>query len=519
MKVLLISFQKDMVTIGLKYIHYYLLNSGHQSSILYIPDYDFTDEKMHGEVKRFIQELNPGLIGFSLMSLECYQSADLTRRIKKYLPNVPIVWGGIHPTIDPEGSLEYCDYACIGEGEESMLDFANALEKKQSLQDIKNMAYKKDGTVIRNPLYPLCRELDKIPAFEHIPSNSFMYISKRVMPLDVKIAKKMARHRALYYGIMASRGCPYSCTYCCNNIFQRLYEDKTIRRRSVENIILELEKAVKDHPYLKFINFQDDCFIACSNEYLEEFCKAYKQRINKPFIIRAIPAYINDQKLKMLKDAGVSWINLGLQSGSDRTNKDIFKRRSTSKIFLQAAQQIHDNQIAAFYDVIVDNPLENMDDQLATIETLMDTPKPFFPEFFSLTFYLGTEIREMALKDCPDKIDDPNSKDFFYYNTNRINQLIRMAAFLSKPKMNKLLNFYKENPSGFKFKFTLALLSLYTTLWLEPFCYFEVFRLSLGGSYLKTMVIIPHFFVEGVWRYLKQFESNKPAITPDMISS
>ncbi|MGD0576904.1 MAG: cobalamin-dependent protein, partial [Candidatus Staskawiczbacteria bacterium] len=311
--VLLISVQKDLDVIGLKYLHYYLLKNGYNSFLLHLTNFNPNGEQSLKNIKQFISEISPIFIGISLMSIEYHNARGLTRYLKSNFKSIPIVWGGIHPTISPESCLDYADYVCIGEGERTILDFANAISKNKNPKNINNLCYKENGKIKKNPLYPPIENLDEIPLYDHVPKNSFIQRKNgSIVSVDRKNFKKFARYRGTTYSIMSSRGCPFSCTYCCNNFISSLYQTRKVRRRSIGNIILELEKAAADNPEIEYINFQDDCFLACTDEYLKEFCKIYKEKIKKPFIVRVIPIYINSNKMEYLKDAGLAWISLGL---------------------------------------------------------------------------------------------------------------------------------------------------------------------------------------------------------------
>ena len=100
------------------------------------------------------------------------------------------------------------------------------------------------------------------------------------------------------YEFISSRGCAFDCTFCINDFLVDLYEDRRIRRRSVENIMLELEHVIEQNPNIGIFHFQDDAFLSCSNTYAEDFSKQYIKRINKPFIIHAIPVQISAKKIK-----------------------------------------------------------------------------------------------------------------------------------------------------------------------------------------------------------------------------
>lgn len=508
MNILLISVQKDLDVIGLKNLHYCLLENGYNSFLLHLPNFNPNEDNTLEKIKKFISKINPAFIGISLMSVEFYNARNLTKYLKNNFKPIPIIWGGIHPTIAPEKCLDYADYVCIGEGERVILSLSNAINRNESVKNINNICYIKNGQIKRNPLYPLIENLDEIPPYDHIPVNSFIQEKNgRIVPIDKKVFRRYARYRGTVYSVMSSRGCPFSCTYCCNNFISRLYQSKKVRRRSIKNFIFELEKAINDNPEIEYINFQDDCFLACSNEYLMEFCETYKEKIRKPFICRSIPIYITRNKMKYLKEAGLAWISLGLQSGSDRVCKEIYKRKSLKADFIKAARIIKDFNIAAFYDVILDNPFETEENKLETMQTFIETPKPFYAQFFSLNLYLGTELYERAKKECPEKIEDSLKKELVVYHKNTINNMIRLSVFLSEKFMNKIVYLYKQNPRGIRLKVTLFIANLLSSIILEPLTYFRVIKLSQGGSYIRTLKVLPNYFKVGFTRYLNQFKA------------
>jgi len=505
MNILLISVQKNVDVIGLKYLHYYLLKKEHSSFLLFLPKFNLNDKNTLEEIKKFVLKINPQLIGISLMSLEYYSARDLTQYLKNNFNSIPIVWGGIHPTGAPEMCLEYADYICVGEGGRTVLDLANALSKNESINNINNLCYLENGKIKRNPLYPLIEDLDERPLCDLIPVNGFILASKRILPLNKRLFKRYSTSSGQIYRIVSSTGCPSSCTYCCSTFFSRLYNSKKVRRRSIPNIISELKIAVNKNPEIDFISFQDDCFLIHSTDYIKKFCKIYKERIRKPFIVKSIPTYVNRDKISYLKEAGLSWIILGLQSGSERVCKDIYKRRSLKTDFLKAARIINDFNIASSYDIILDNPFENEEDKFETIQTFIETPKPFFPKFHSLSLFFGTELYERAKKECPEKIEDSLKKDFFIYHKDPLNDVVRLSSFLSRKQMNKIISLYKQNPQGFKFKVRLSIAKLLSSFILEPITHFRIAKRAAGGSYIGTFKFIKGYFKLGFIRYINQF--------------
>lgn len=508
MDALLCTTQRDLDTIGIKYLHYYLLAQGYDSGLLYLPEYDSRDSNKLKNIRRFIDKARPKLIGISLMSTEYNNVRHLTEYIKENFRSLPVIWGGIHPTIAPEMCLENADYVCIGEGERTLSELTGAIVKgrDEDIPGIKNLCYRRDGRIIKNDLHQLLDNLDGLPLCEQVARSGYIQHRGHIVPLSRDAFRKYARYSGTVYSIITSRGCPFSCTYCCNNVLSRLYHGNRTRRRSAANVISELRQAVADNPRIEYVNFQDDCFLSCTGEYLEDLCKAYKKEVRRPFIIRSVPVNINREKMEYLKSAGLGWISVGLQSGSDRVCGDIYHRRFLKKDFLNAARLIKEYDVAAFYDVILDNPFEKDDDRIETISALIELPKPYYMQFFSLSLYLGTELYERALRECPEYIGNYLEKNYQSYKKTVLNDMTRIAAFGDASKMKGLIGLYRENPDSLRFRFSLFIMGLLSKILLEPLAYLRVIALSQGGSYFRAFKVLRFYFKEGLSLYLKQFQ-------------
>jgi len=507
MKILLISMQKDLDAIGLKYLHLHLLRNGYDSRILYLSDFNPANARHMENIRKFALEVNPGLIGMSLMSTEFHNACRLTKYLRSHVKSAPIIWGGIHPTIAPEDCLDYADYACVGEGEKAILDIANALRAGKGIKHVNNLCYRENGHVKRNPLYPLLEDLDDVVSHEQVPEKGFILLDRGVKKLDLETFKEHDRYLGKSYITRISRGCPFSCTYCCNNFISRLYNGNKIRKRSIPNVIREFKKALKENPAIEYIGFMDDCILAFNEDYLREFLTEYKEKIGKPFAMQSIPLYVTKERLEILKDAGLAWISLGLQSGSDRVCREIYKRKSLKQHFLKAAGIAKDLKIAAYYDLILDNPFETEADGLETVQTLMRTPKPFYMDFYSLTCYRGTELYEKVRSAYPESADDYLKKNYLVPHKNVMNSLIRSAAFVNEKIMAKVISLYRQDPKSIKFKISLCMVNALALFVLAPITYWQVMKLSVRGSFFKTLKILPTYFKLGLVRYLNQFKN------------
>jgi len=509
MSVLLVTVQRDLDVLGIKYLHQYLLDRGEASRLLFMPELRRRREDVLRGAAAFARAWKPDLVAVSLMSLEYADATDATRALRDALPGVPVVWGGIHATSDPTSCLtgNRADFVCVGEGERTMLDLARAARSGRDFRSIPNLGWVEDGRYTQNPVYPLIRDLDELPLLRRIAPESYLALPEGVRPLEEKLFRRWARHAGKNYITIASRGCPYGCAYCCNNRYRKLYEDWNVRRRSVDHIIRELEQALADFPGVEYVNFHDDCFLACPIEYLREFCGEYKKRVNRPLIAKSTPTYVTEERLTLLKDAGLSWISLGLQSGSERVCQEVYNRRSLPKHFLEAARMIHRFGIAPFYDVILDNPFESEAEQLETVRTLIETPKPYYPEIFSLVFYEGTALRERAEKECPEVIEDPTEKDYRIRHRRLVNDLVETATTLPAFLMRPLLRRYERYPDSLLTRFLVFAAKWSTRVFFTPLTYLRVIRVSQRGSWIRTFRVLPNYFKVGFTYYLHLFRA------------
>ena len=102
------------------------------------------------------------LVGVTLMTNFFDGAVQVTERIKRDL-DVPVIWGGVHPTIRPQESLEYADIVCVGDGEDAVLELMDRMAAGRDWSDIPNLWIKRGDVIVRNPPRPLQSNLDIYP--------------------------------------------------------------------------------------------------------------------------------------------------------------------------------------------------------------------------------------------------------------------------------------------------------------------------------------------------------------------
>jgi len=359
------------------------------------------------EIKTLIKELeefNPDAIGFPVLSGIIEESAEVSRRLKEHF-NVPIIWGGPGPTLEPEKCIQYADVICINEGEKVIVEFADKLDAKDDITHIDGTwAKNPDGEIIQNPGRPTL-ELDDIAIPDwHKENYSFVNLNK----VEKNIYPKLLDNQ---YYIMTQRGCPFSCSFCIESRYQEMYgKHKSLRRRNVDVVIEELKYAKENYPIVS-VQFYDDVF-TINPRWLKEFLPRYKEEIGLPFWCYTYPNTHNPEILEWLVDAGLVTITMGLQHGSARVLKDHFHRQCDMDQVISSTKEITDRgDVTCFIDILTKIPMETEDDLRETFDFLLRMPKEVILNGFSETIAYPTYSYENKIKEFTNRIDTHNESD------------------------------------------------------------------------------------------------------------
>lgn len=322
MKFCLISPYPDFRAYGLRSISTFLRGRGHRVSTFYLM-HSYARPYPETVLEQLVSLLDDAdLVGLSVMSNYYMNAAQITGAIKNRL-DVPVVWGGVHPTVEPGECLEHCDLAVTGEGEHTILEILQKLEAGQPLRSVRGISYREKGKVIQNPFRPLLGESD-FPLIDNDYSSDFALIDRRdILPINNRILRRCLTRD---YMTLTSFGCPFSCSYCINSRLNKM-NPGGVRFRKLGDVIEELVMARNRMAFLKQVTFDDDAFISRKPEELEEFADQYRRRVNLPFFVSGVnPIYVSEEKMRILLRAGMNRIKMGIQSGS-RVSKQLYNRR------------------------------------------------------------------------------------------------------------------------------------------------------------------------------------------------
>ncbi len=389
-----------------------------------------------------LAERRPKIVGISMRSFALDMAKDITRTVRSSCDAV-VVWGGAHPTLLPEECIEHADVVCIGEGEGPIKDMARAIKHSEPISGIDNLwAKTADGEVVKNPLRPLIQDLDSLPFPSLDAQNKFFIEKGRLYKRDPYLHPK----QSINYSVIASRGCPYQCSFCSNNVFRGVYTGlgKYYRTRSPANIIAELRRAT-EHLNIRHVSFQEENF-STQRDWYEELFDLYKKEIKVPFTVELHPRSANPEFAKSMKDAGGSAVTMGIQSGSERTRQEVLHRPGPNAKILQAVREFHSQGISLWLDFIMNNPFETSEDLEETMELILSLPRPYNLKLYSLCYLPRTELASRALKEGVIKknmLDQYSKLGFtemmaFYHNSpDREHAFYVTLAWLSMLKVNR----------------------------------------------------------------------------------
>ncbi|MAG02941.1 hypothetical protein CMI42_06390 [Candidatus Pacearchaeota archaeon] len=401
MKVCLISTSTFPSDQGLRTLSACLERAGHEVLMIFLP---LVEDYMRRYTKGELEEIWKKAKGSELVGIGSMEST--TGRAKQLIDlfqknNTPLVWGGPHPTFFPEKCFQMCDLMAVGEAEEALVELADTMEAKGDITNLKNFWVRKDGKEYKNPVRAPPNDLDVLAQPDFDIEDQWILEKGKLIPFQ-------ERHFAGMLFFQTERGCPQACSYCTNNILRALYEDKAdlLRTHSVDYVISFFKKIKARFPTIQTIDIRDETITVRKIDWLKEFSKRYKKEVGIRMKCLAEPATmsfgdVSDEKIRLLVEAGLTDIIIGIQSGSDRLNKEVYNRFITAKHVLNCAKIInkYKDKLTVMYDIISCNPYETNEDIMQTIRLLQKIPKPYFLSVNNLIFFEGTPLYKKARED------------------------------------------------------------------------------------------------------------------------
>lgn len=435
---------------GPMYLSAFLKEHGHQVDLFI----GRTASDFYADVERE----KPDIIGFSCMSGMHPWALAVAKELKdKY--GVMTIFGGPHPTFFPQIiDNPAVDIVCQGEGEYSLLDLMNAIDTKSDIKKIPNLWVKEDGKVYRNQMRDLVNDLDTFPIADRTIYYKYEFLRDNPSKMFI-----------------ASRGCPYSCSFCHNATMQVMYKDKGkyVRLRSPEKVVKEI-KDIKEKYGIKIVKFMDDTF-TLNKKWVNDFLYLFKKEVGLPFFCRVRIGHADEDVIAGLKDAGCHSVFFGLETGVDSIRKEILNKDFTNEQVIALAKLLKKYKLKFLTYNMVGIPGETTEQALETVRlnAKIGTDYPWCSIFAP---YPGTKIAQLVIE--KGLVD----KDF---NEDSFSSSFHGETVLKQANRNEMINLHDLFAYGVKFPFLIPVIA--RVIKLPPNKVFKaLFALSYFYNYVRS---------------------------------
>ena len=204
---------------------------------------------------------------------------------------------------------------------------------------------------------------------------------------------------------MASRGCPYSCSYCSNHALRRILKGTYVRFRSVDNVMEEIDLRMKQYygKGLRHFYFFDDTFVL-DKKFVTEFCKRYKEKGYHMLVdwnVNVRANLVDNELIRMMKDAGCYQVRMGVETGNEYIRNKVYHRDMTNNQIYDAIEIIHKNKVQLRLYFMIGAPYETIEIMNESLKMAQRSKADEI--FFGLLYPLpGTEIRTI----CEQRTDE-----------------------------------------------------------------------------------------------------------------
>jgi anaerobic magnesium-protoporphyrin IX monomethyl ester cyclase len=466
--------QSEHENIGLEYLSACLKKAGFIVNLLFIPK-PFDNTSIHISVKKnpenqqiskTIKKLHPDVVCFSPFTPEYLWCTQKAKFIKSHFKNIFTLFGGVHVNSVPEYVIKdkSVDGLIVGEADYSLIEFAKNFFTEK-LYSTPSLWIKKHRQVIKNPLLPLPLELDRLP----FPDKQIFY---EQIPTPL---------RDYSYVVMGSRGCPFSCAYCSNNVYKKLYfGQKRLRFRSPENIIEELKLAKTLYPF-KIVEFMDDV-LTIDETRLLALLKLYRRHVKLPFTCFLHPQLVTPKSIHFLKKSGCFWLKIGVQSANEQYRRNFLNRNELNADIIRVSELCHQYKLDFSFDHIFNLPGET-EEHLVEAVKLYNLCRPTIINFGSLIYLPKTDIINFGLKY---KNISKNDVVKINYGLDPVSHLNNSERFSFQYAGQKTVNV-----SGFSLLFTF--INIFPRSLVDLSLKLKLYRLNVPNSVLIFFKVISKF--------------------------
>ncbi len=331
------------------------------------------------DIINILLQEKPDYIGLTSTTVNIYSTAELAKKIKQEIPNIPIILGGPHITIEPKKTMEEfdsIDIGVIGEAEITLIELLEAYKTNKQLNKVKGIIFKNNGNIIQTLPNKIIEDLDSLP----LPAWDLLPEIKKYYKQSVARAERKPS-----MSLMTSRGCPGKCIFCVQN--------QKLRKYSAERLIFIVKYLIEKYN-IKSLEINDDNFVVFRDR-LVKFCnQIIEEKIDITWSCMSRVNHIDREILTLMKKAGCRRIAFGIESGSQEI-LDFEKKGITIEQIRKAVTLTHEVGIKVTGYFILGHPLETKETIKQTIDFALELPlDDYLPSF--MIPYPGSELYNIA---------------------------------------------------------------------------------------------------------------------------
>ena len=289
--------------------------------------------------KTLIDELrdNPLFVGVSSMTGTQIRYGLSASHIVREHSNIPVVWGGCHPSLLPEQTLEHPDVDVVvrGDGESALLELARTLDKGANFSGVRGLSYKTEsGRQKKTPDRPV-QPLSDLPR----------------VPYELVDVKDYLRRGCDSFVYVSSRGCPFDCAYCSNPVLS----GRNWRALEAEQVVSELQELRDKYSFKKLIFFDENFMV--EKKRAKEIAEGIRGDFQWEIQARIDSA--SPVEYKRMMGHGLCGIQPGVESGSPRILEMINKRATVEKV-ISFNQKMEKTDVICTYNFMMGLPTETI---------------------------------------------------------------------------------------------------------------------------------------------------------------
>ncbi|MCD6404883.1 MAG: B12-binding domain-containing radical SAM protein, partial [Planctomycetes bacterium] len=354
-------------------------------------------------VKRVVRSA-PDVVAITATSPQWPLAARAAGELRLALPDVPVVAGGVHSTVATEEVISTPGIwaAARGEGEEAFAEILSGFEfgeweetpgfwtRPQVISGFGPTPIVRDGRpeavgeIVRNR----ARELVDLASLPHPDRDIYDY--PQILHRN--------RHN-VGAEFMASRGCPYQCSYCINPVLTELTGGawKRVRYREPGDVVDEIESVLARYDGIRMVGFHDDIF-GLDKAWLREFAGEYRGRVALPFWCNQRAGTFSEDDVEVLKEAGCFRVHMGIESADDHLRREVLGRDISAETIEDAFALCKRYGLKTVAFNMIGIPYETED----TIRATIDLNRRIRPDWMVVSIFSpfpGTRLAEVARRE------------------------------------------------------------------------------------------------------------------------